>query len=408
MICKLEFVNEWLFEQKERMIDLQRRLTACPALGPDNGGQGEWQKAEILKEWLFENGFPDVDNYNVEDERVKSGLRPNFCIRYSGKDNSKTCWIISHLDVVPAGDRCLWDSDPWAIRVEGNKIYGRGTEDNQQAIVSSIFALDYFIKNRLEPHYDIALLFVADEETASSYGLEYLVEHQNLFKSDDLIVIPDAGNEEGTLIQIAEKSILWLRFTTIGKQTHASRPSDGINAMLAGSRLVVELDSMFDRYKQQNSLFDPPTSTFQPTLRESNVPNVNTIPGRDVFCIDCRILPEENIEEIMKSIRDQCTIIEKKYNVKISIDIVQQTIAAPPTSPESPIVKALTDAIQEVYNVHPSPMGVGGGTVANFLRLKSIPAAVWSRHDKTAHQPNEYCLISNLIGDASVFIKLFL
>ena len=45
--------------------------------------------------------------------------------------------------------------------------------------------------------------------------------------------------------------------------------------------------------------------------------------------------------------------------------------------------------------------------MAALLREKGFEAAVWGRLDETAHQPNEYCHIANMIGDAKVFAHLF-
>jgi succinyl-diaminopimelate desuccinylase len=44
--------------------------------------------------------------------------------------------------------------------------------------------------------------------------------------------------------------------------------------------------------------------------------------------------------------------------------------------------------------------------VAACLRNAGIDSAVWARIDHTAHQPNEYALISNILGDAQVMALL--
>jgi succinyl-diaminopimelate desuccinylase len=53
-------------------------------------------------------------------------------------------------------------------------------------------------------------------------------------------------------------------------------------------------------------------------------------------------------------------------------------------------------------------MGIGGGTVAALFRKKGFPAAVWSHCNHTAHQANEHCRISDIVGDAAVFANIFL
>lgn len=64
--------------------------------------------------------------------------------------------------------------------------------------------------------------------------------------------------------------------------------------------------------------------------------------------------------------------------------------------------------MKSVYGVEGKTIGIGGGTVGAFLRKEGIPTVVWGRIAETAHQPNEYCLIDNLIGDALVMAVMML
>ena len=245
---------------------------------------------------------------------------------------------------------------------------------------------------------------MADEETGSEHGLTYLINnHAELFKKDDLIIIPDAGEPDASMIEVAEKSILWIKFKTIGRQVHASTPEQGVNAFRAASNLVVKLESLHQTYSARDEVFAPPISTFEPTKKESNVPNVNTIPGDDVFYLDCRILPEYDIEDVLKTVRKMADEIEVSHHVKIEISTKQKEQAAPATAVTAPIVTLLTMAIKQVYGVEAKPQGIGGGTVAAIFRREGYPVAVWSTLDDLAHQPNEYCKISNMINDAKVF-----
>ena len=235
--------------------------------------------------------------------------------------------------------------------------------------------------------------------------MAYLAEHTDLFKPEDIALVPDGGNADGTQIEVAEKSILWLKFHIRGKQCHASTPKEGINAFEAGSDLVMELAGLRKRYPATDSLFDPPDSTFTPTKKEANVPNVNTLPGDDVFYLDCRILPRENLDEVMGVIRGMCDAVEKRYGVTIDVEQVQRA-SSPPTPANAPFIATLKKAVKRVYGVDGVTVGIGGGTVGAFLRKKGIPTAVWSKLAESAHQPNEYCLIDNLLGDALVMACL--
>jgi succinyl-diaminopimelate desuccinylase len=115
----------------------------------------------------------------------------------------------------------------------------------------------------------------------------------------------------------------------------------------------------------------------------------------------------EKINTYVKFIGDmfEANINGEKYP-KIRIEVLQRSDAPQPTSPESDVVKILRSAIKLVRGIDTRVGGIGGGTVAALLRKRGIPAAVWSTIDETAHQPNEYAKIDNLVSDSKVFSLL--
>ncbi len=393
---------------RDQMIDLQCRLAAIPAIAPSSGGEGEARKADLLVDYLKGIGISDIEVVKAPDPDAPSGFRPNILARVPGRRSDRTTWIMSHMDVVPEGDPALWRGDPFKPWVEDGKIFGRGVEDNQQDLVASIFAVKAILDEGLRPAFDVGLALVADEETGSDKGIGYVLEHAGVFKPHDLILVPDAGNEDGSMIEVAEKSILWLKVRTEGRSTHGSTPEKGVNAFRAASALVVRLRELYQRFPQSDPLFDPPISTFEPTKKERNVPNINTIPGDDVFYMDCRILPSIPLPEVDAAVAAMAAEVAAEYGVRIDVSDAQRAPAAPPTAPDAPVAKALAAAVKAVYGLEAKPMGIGGGTVAALFRRAGIPAACWSKLDETLHGPNEYCVIANLIGDAKVFAHVMM
>jgi succinyl-diaminopimelate desuccinylase len=395
-------------QYRDEMVDLQMKLCAIPAIAPSSGGEGEAKKAEFLVGWLKSNGFVDITVVKAPDLDAPVGYRPNILAYFRGRSQAKTIWVMTHMDVVPPGELALWRGDPFKAWVEKGRIHGRGVEDNQQDLVASLFAVKALQAECVVPPYDIGIALVADEETGSVKGIEHVLKSHKCFRKQDLIIVPDAGDEHGTMIEVAEKSLLWLKFKTLGKQAHGSTPEKGVNSFKAASFFITALNDLYKIYPGRDRLFDPPISTFEPTKKEANVPNVNTIPGEDVFYTDMRILPKVKLQDVEKTIRTLAARIEKKFKVKISMEVQQKAPAAPPTSVQAPVVVALQKAVKAVYKKNAKPMGIGGGTVAAIFRRAGIPAACWSRLDETAHQPNEYCIIENMVGDAKVFGHIFL
>ena len=405
----LEKVFQRIDGYRDVIIKLQADLTSKVALGPENGGTGEHDKANYIKEKLEELNPDSMEEIKAPDERARDGYRPNLTARWHGDSDNSTVWVLGHMDIVPPGDLSLWKSDPYRIEVEGDRIIGRGVEDNQHGIVSPYLAIRAIQESGERLKRSAGLALVADEETGSKFGLDYVLNtHGEFFKPDDLIIVPDGGNDEGTMIEVAEKSMIWLKFTVTGKQCHASTPDRGKNSLYGAARLIIALDKLREEFSLLDELFNPPLSTFEPTKMEANVPNVNTIPGRNVFYIDCRVLPRYPVDEVVATARKIAQEVADGLDLSIQVEPVYRQDATNPTPSDAPVVKALANAIKRVTGLEAKPMGIGGGTVAAFFRRAGLPAAVWITMSDTPHQPNEYCLIKNIMTDAKVFACLYL
>lgn len=407
----IDMVMQRIDDYREEIIEFTRKMLSVPAMAPESGGNGELEKVELILDLIKEWGFDSIERYDAPDDRVEDGIRPNVLLRIKGEDKDlPPVWIFAHTDVVPPGDLNKWTGDPWTLRIDGDTMTARGVEDNGQDLVSALFSVKAILDCGMRPKRDVNLFLVADEEVGSAKGMVYLInEHEQLFSKDDLFIVPDAGEPDASMIEVAEKSIMWVRVKTFGKQVHASVPHKGINANLAAMRFMVSIyDELMERYPDEDALYDYPRSSFVPSKREANVPNVNTIPGEDVSYLDCRIMPHYKASEILDLIKKRAEEHSKKHSVTMEVETLQYEQAAPPTPADHPIVAMLSEAVKEVYGVDAKAQGIGGGTCAAILRRAGYPAAVWAKLEDTAHMPDETALISNYIGDAKVFARVFM
>jgi len=393
----------------DQCVDFLAAICAIPALGPDNQGTGEMAKYCVVKEAVLSIGPDRIEEVHCPDSRVPDGVRPNLLAVFHGKDASRTLWILTHIDVVPPGELRLWDHDPFQPYLKDGYLHGRGVEDNGQALAASVFAARA-VKETTGFGLNVGLALVSDEETGSLYGLDYVLrERPDMFRPEDLIVVPDAGNKDGDHIEVAEKHLLQVRFTVKGKQAHASRPDLGRNTLRAAAHLIAELDrSLPTRFNERDPFFNPPVSTFEPTRKDANVPNVNTIPGEDVFYFDCRVLPHVALSQVRAEMERIGSEISSRFEVDTRVEDYLKFEASEPTPADSPVVVALAQAIQEVYGVQARPHGMGGQTVAAFFRKKGLRAAVWEKLLQFAHAPNEKISVENLLGNAKVFARMMI
>ena len=372
------------------------------AVNPRMGGPGERERADFLESFMKDNGL-SVARVDVEDSEAPGGIRPNLSAKLEGRNMRRNLWYISHVDTVPEGSRDLWKTDPFQPTIRDGKIFARGAEDNGQSLVASLFALLTLKRLDLSLPYNVGVWFVADEEFASNYGIKQLLK-RHLFSESDLVVVPDSGSPRGTDIEIAEKGLLWMKVTTKGKQVHASLPKKGLNAHRVGMRLALELDDTLNaKYRKRDNLFDYPVSSFEPTKKEANVGNVNTVPGVDVFYFDCRVLPVYRLDDVESDVKRKIKEFERRYHTQIKFEEVEKEPAGPATAEDSEVATLLRKAVSRISKVKPRFVGIGGQTVGNLFRMEGIPTAVWSTIDDVPHEPNEYSKIANLINDTKVF-----
>jgi succinyl-diaminopimelate desuccinylase len=392
--------------QRDTIIQGLCSMLAVKALGPESGGAGEWERAQYIAALAERLGLLDIEFRDSPDSRVPSGKRPNIIIRVPGR-TSKQLWVVTHMDTVPEGDIESWNTPPYEATVADGKIFGRGAEDNGQELIASLFALASLVRGGIVPELSVGLVFVSDEETGNEHGIEFLLR-EGIFRKGDLVIVPDHGIMDGSEIEVVEKGIAWIGAEVHGRQTHASTPHKGINALEAASHFIVAAsEHLRAKYSATDELFDPPRSTFEPTRCESNGPNINTVPGKQLFAFDFRVLPEYSLTDIMDDLREVASNVESSTGAKIHLDFIQRADSAPRTDVGSEVVQRLSSAIAEIRGKPPRPVGIGGGTCATPFRREGIEAAVWASTAETAHDANEYCVIENLISDTKVYALLF-
>jgi succinyl-diaminopimelate desuccinylase len=391
---------------QQEMVDSLIKLLRVPAVAPENGGDGEQAKAQVLMQMLSKVGFDRIDRYDSDDPRVPSGKRPNILAYINGAPEEKRLWVITHLDVVPPGEESLWKiTKPYKPKVQNNCVYGRGSEDNGQPLISSLFAAVALKRLGIKPKHTLGLAFVSDEEQGSGYGIRHLLK-QNIFRQDDLVVVPDSGSPTGDFIEISEKNLLWFKLTTHGKQAHGSLPTKGLNAHRIGMQAALEIDKrLHEKYNARDDYFDVPYSTFEPTKKDKNVDAVNIVPGEDILYFDCRILPRYNPKDYLADIQAVISEIETQTGAKITLEIIQNEFS-PALKGEPQAVALLKRALKEGRGIEARVGGVGGGTCAAYFRKADIPAIVWSTIDEIPHQPDEYARIPAMVADAKTYVLM--
>ncbi|VVB77124.1 putative metallohydrolase [uncultured archaeon] len=161
---------------KREMTDTLVNIVGIKAVSPESGGEGEGKRADFLEGMLKEWGLRPKRYEYLDDNNVK---RPSLVVKYG--DKNRTVWVMAHTDTVGEGERSMWKTDPFKGIFKGGKVYGRGSQDDGQGIIASMYALRALVEENSPMRYSFGLALVADEEIGSGYGCQKLVK-ENIFK----------------------------------------------------------------------------------------------------------------------------------------------------------------------------------------------------------------------------------
>ena len=106
-MCDSKKLEPKLTNSRDECVDFLTRICSIPAIGPESQGAGEMEKYRVIQKEVIALGPDMVEEIHAPDDRVPDGVRPNLLAVFNGKDTSKTLWILTHIDVVPPGERSL-------------------------------------------------------------------------------------------------------------------------------------------------------------------------------------------------------------------------------------------------------------------------------------------------------------
>jgi len=332
----------WKTATDETVGHLTRLIRAETVNPPGN----EEPAIRVVKEILEREGCGGEDFQILES----APGRVNLVARLRGDGSQRPLLLSGHVDVVPV-ERELWSHDPFGGEVIDGEVWGRGALD-MKGFLSMYLQIFLQVRRRGLPlKRDLILAAIADEEAGFTHGSQFLVEkHRDLINAEYALTEGGAmtlyfGKTKAYMIQVAEKGVCWLRMTARGKPGHGSLPH-GDNAVLHLARAIdqirkaghlpVHITPTFRSMLKSASgqvrwplrmlvgLMGSPTmvnlalprvkgtggsiltalttNTCTPTVLQAGS-KTNVIPSTAEVHLDCRKLPGQSVEDVIREIR---------------------------------------------------------------------------------------------------------
>lgn len=401
-------VQTYIKDNKATLCKLLQELVKIPTVNPP--GDNYTEIVELLEEKCQTLGMA-TRIVNVTKRRAQQVIsnfathpRLNLIARWD-VGAEKTVHFNAHFDVVPVSGEWRFD-DPFSGKIDGEWLYGRGSDDMKDSIAALLFAIQAVQESTSKPKFNIECSFTCDEETGGQLGAGYIVE-KGLVKAD-YVISCEGGSEMN--IGNGHNGVLWCEIDVQGKAAHGSQPDKGINAFEKSAELVSALQRVKRDLKSPDRAFKLPdgserfpTMNIGGTFRGTEGDKVNTVPAHLTFSIDRRVTPNEKLEfaelELREAIVGACD-----YYPDLRAD-VRAILRIEPclTDPESPLAQGFADAVRTVRYHQPRFKSTAGFTDLHYFVNTGLPGIGYGPKGEGGHAINERVYIPDLVRTSAIY-----
>jgi len=330
-------------------------------------------------------------------ERMRLGKVDNFWARLG--DKAPLFCFAGHTDVVPAGDRADWHSDPFQPDIRDGMLYGRGAADMKGSLAAMITATEKFLAEHSDPQGSIAFLITSDEEGPAIDGTVRVIETlQARNESIDWCLVgePTSTSSVGDVVKNGRRGSLGCRLLVKGVQGHVAYPHLARNPVHEAVPALSELAAT--TWDQGNEHF-PPTS-FQISNIQAGTGATNVIPGSLEVIFNFRFSTETNqqdLEQRTQSILD-------KYG--LDYDIEWTLSGNPFLTSEGELVDAAQRAISEVTGYTTELSTSGGTSDGRFIAPTGTQVLELGPLNATIHKVNECVSVEDLDTLSQIYQRM--
>jgi acetylornithine deacetylase/succinyl-diaminopimelate desuccinylase-like protein len=367
--------------------------------------------AEAMAARLRAGGIPAAD-VRVLSSGPRKG---NLVARLRGSGARRPLLLLAHLDVVEAR-RVDWDFDPFKLSEVDGYFRGRGVIDDKAMAAVFVANLIRYAGEGYKPERDIILALTTDEELSDSphNGVRWLLQHHR-----DLIDAELAINEGGggalrsgrpfrLAVQLAEKvyQTYLLEVTDRGGHSAVPRRDNPIYRLADALHRLAQFDfpprlnavtrAYFERMAANETpaiadamkallagRTDPEALApltgrpdYNAQIRTTCVATMlaagqaeNALPQTARATVNCRILPEESVEEVGR------TLARVIADGRVAIVAKGTAVESPPSASNPEVMQAITQLAVEMWPGVPLNAAMSAGYTDNrWLRNAGIPA----------------------------------
>lgn len=309
--------------------------------------------------------------------------------------------LSGHTDVVPVAGQ-NWTSDPFTLRIDGGRAYGRGAVDMKGFLALGLSLVPHFLALKLKTPIHLFLSY--DEETTCLGVIDGIARFGREMPMPLAVIVGEPTDLE---IADAHKSVVTFNTTVTGFEAHSSKPFLGANAITMAALLITELDRIDQEMKARGDT----SGRFDPAYTTVHVGVLNGGNARNILARTCafqwefRGLPDLDPAEIPKRFKryGEEVVLPRFANGFAGVGIETINNVSVPGLKPAPGSPAETLAMR--LSGRNRTITVPYGTEAGYFQQGGAPTVVCGPGSiNQAHQPDEYITLAAL-ADGEAFMR---
>lgn len=319
--------------------------------------------ANLLSAWLKERGI-----------EVKRDLHNIWAVNKHFDASKPTILLNSHHDTVKPNS--AYTRDPFEAKIEGDKLYGLGSNDAGGCLVGLIAAfVNFYDKENLK--YNFVLAATAEEEISGENGIAYM---QPIMPKIDFAIVG-----EPTLLDlaIAEKGLVVLDGKVTGTPGHAAHIPNEQNPIFMALQDLNWINS-YEFPKVSDSL-----GRVKMTVSQINAGvQHNVVPSELNFVVDCRVTDAYSNKEIATIISDNTVCDVKPRSLRLNSSYID---------PNHEFVKAGLKLGKKTY---------GSPTLSDQCRLSCQSVKLGPGDSLRSHSADEFIYVQEVKDGVKFYIDI--
>jgi acetylornithine deacetylase/succinyl-diaminopimelate desuccinylase-like protein len=379
-------LDQWVNQHFDDEVAFLQQLVRVPTdTPPGHNAPHAERTAELLRGWGWAVEAHPVPAAEVQAAGLQSIT--NLIVRRRYGDGGPTIALNSHGDVVPPGEG--WTHDPYGGEVVDGKMYGRATAVSKSDFATFTHAVRALEAVARPAKGCIELHFTYDEEFGGELGPGWLLAH-GLTKPDLMIA---AGFSYQVVT--AHNGCLQLEVTVHGDMAHAAIPDSGTDALQGAVHLMNALYRLNAEYLRVRSSVEGITHPYLNIGWIQGGTNTNVVPGKVVFKVDRRMIPEEDPAQVEAALRQTlaeatATFQPPRGGRQLQVDVKRLLLAhaMKPLPGNRPLVEAIQKHGQAVFG---EPIPAVGTPLYTDVRLyveRGIPGVIYGAGPRTVRESN--------------------